>query len=62
MSCLPFSLLYTLTLQDSAVSTLRSEITTEDRQAYIDSQQERVTPTTVHASYMVSGFEQYKFK
>ena len=44
------------------MSTLRSEITTEDRQAYIDSQQERVTPTTVHASYMVSGFEQYKFK
>ena len=56
------SLLY---WQDSAVSTLRSELTLEDRQAYLDThpqlniqvvtqQQEKITPTTVHAAYTVS--------
>ena len=51
--------------QDSAVSTLRSELTLEDRQAYLDThpqldiqvvtqQQEKITPTTVHAAYTVS--------
>ena len=56
------SLLY---WQDSAVSTLRSELTLEDRQAYLDThpqlniqvvtqQQEKITPTTVNAAYTVS--------
>ena len=47
------------------MSTLRSELTLEDRQAYLDThpqlniqvvtqQQEKITPTTVHAAYTVS--------
>ena len=47
------------------MSTLRSELTLEDRQAYLDThpqlniqvitqQQEKIIPTTVHAAYTVS--------
>jgi len=38
------------------VSTLKSELTIDDRQSYLDSQQEKITPTSVEELQMVSKY------